>query len=110
MPPVQLVGYQFNADQMIRLAKGLQGVDVTDIEGAWVSCSQAFRRPPGSLFFAPHLRRASRAPLRKRQLYFCHIPQLQNRGHAFRKCRRIPRFKQANGYLKALGISRRWTT
>ena len=49
----QIVGYRFNADQMIRLAKGIQEVDVENIEGARIHLMKTFDNHPGHYFLHP---------------------------------------------------------
>ncbi len=103
--PVQLVGYRFNADQMIRLAKGIQGVESTDIENAWASVAKHFDNHPDHYFLHPIYAEPVAPHFESVNFIFVIFPSSKTQDMLFRKCRRIPRFKQANGYLKALGIS-----
>lgn len=102
---VQVVGYRFNADQMIRLTKGVQGADVTSIEHAWAHLIEPFDNHPDrySLHLiyadpvAPHFEDVN--------VIFIIFANYKSKPMPFSICRRLPRFAQATEYLKAHGIS-----
>ena len=101
----QIVCYRFNADQMIRLAKGIQEVDVENIEGAWIHLMKTFDNHPGHYFLHPIYAAPVPPNFEEINIIFVIFASRQSKPMPFSTCRRLPRFAQAVEYLKAHGIT-----
>ena len=102
---VQMVGFRFKTDQMIRLAKSITGNDVTNVQDAWGNIFLGFEDHPDR--YVLHLVSARPEPshFEDVNIIFVIFANYKHKPMPYSVCRRLPRFAQATEYLRTHGIT-----